>query len=149
MPPRPAPTPRRISRSASAATATLQERVDELEATLAGLELERNEAVQQAAEYQERALQWEAYATAAEQSGAERDLSLRRVAAELRPHVQEEGEVKPGSEVDSEDALEDVERLVGRLVAASRLHTQSNAELRGRLARATPDSLGHNGVVGS
>ena len=51
MPPRPAPTPRRISRSASAATATLQERVDELEATLAGLGLERNEAVQQAADY--------------------------------------------------------------------------------------------------
>ena len=79
--PRPAPTPRRISRSASAATATLQERVDELEAKIAGVEQERNEAVQQAAEYQERALQWEAYATAAEHSGAERDLSLRRVAS--------------------------------------------------------------------
>ena len=59
MPPRPAPTPRRISRSASAATATLQERVDELEATVESLGSGRDEAVQQAAEYEERAVQWE------------------------------------------------------------------------------------------
>ena len=107
MPPRPAPTPRRISRSASAATATLQERVDELEATVESLGLERDEAVQQAAEYEERAVQWEAYATAAERSSADRDAALRRL-------VSTDGD--DAETVDPEaDALEDVQRLVYRL----------------------------------